>query len=165
MCKWKNNVIQNLLFYGKSMFCFNNSMHGKIRLFICSFILCLNLIFSLLSQTFGQHWTYRCESRYCLYQKLQKTAYSLSLNFFPIQFNLHLTGDIHAITAANNLVAAAIDARILHEATQSDKVNNCKHNVLISHRVVSLGFNIMIHQQLVSSCVIKEDCFWFYTSL
>uniref|UniRef100_A0A8C1TVU7 Monofunctional C1-tetrahydrofolate synthase, mitochondrial n=1 Tax=Cyprinus carpio TaxID=7962 RepID=A0A8C1TVU7_CYPCA len=62
-----------------------------------------------------------CESRYCLYQKLQKTAYSLSLNFFPIQFNLHLTGDIHAITAANNLVAAAIDARILHEATQSDK--------------------------------------------
>ncbi|XP_067338545.1 monofunctional C1-tetrahydrofolate synthase, mitochondrial isoform X1 [Channa argus] len=37
------------------------------------------------------------------------------------EFNLHLTGDIHAITAANNLVAAAIDARMLHEATQSDK--------------------------------------------
>ncbi|CAJ0930867.1 unnamed protein product [Ranitomeya imitator] len=37
------------------------------------------------------------------------------------QFNLHLTGDIHAITAANNLLAAAIDARILHENTQSDK--------------------------------------------
>ncbi|KAA0711486.1 C-1-tetrahydrofolate synthase, cytoplasmic [Triplophysa tibetana] len=37
------------------------------------------------------------------------------------EFNLHLTGDIHAITAANNLVAAAIDARIFHEATQSDK--------------------------------------------
>ncbi|KAG7275348.1 hypothetical protein CRUP_007904 [Coryphaenoides rupestris] len=36
-------------------------------------------------------------------------------------FNLHLTGDIHAITAANNLVAAAIDARMLHEATQTDK--------------------------------------------
>uniref|UniRef100_A0AAZ3QZ79 formate--tetrahydrofolate ligase n=1 Tax=Oncorhynchus tshawytscha TaxID=74940 RepID=A0AAZ3QZ79_ONCTS len=36
-------------------------------------------------------------------------------------FNLHLTGDIHAITAANNLVAAAIDARMLHEATQKDK--------------------------------------------
>ena len=27
-------------------------------------------------------------------------------------FNLHLTGDIHAITAANNLLAAAIDARM-----------------------------------------------------
>uniref|UniRef100_A0A8B9S2Y3 formate--tetrahydrofolate ligase n=1 Tax=Apteryx owenii TaxID=8824 RepID=A0A8B9S2Y3_APTOW len=37
------------------------------------------------------------------------------------EFNLHLTGDIHAIIAANNLLAAAIDARILHENTQSDK--------------------------------------------
>ncbi|XP_054154252.1 C-1-tetrahydrofolate synthase, cytoplasmic-like [Oppia nitens] len=36
------------------------------------------------------------------------------------EFNLHLTGDIHAITAANNLVSAAIDARIFHESTQSD---------------------------------------------
>src|SRR3546814_1808959 len=31
-----------------------------------------------------------------------------------------LTGDIHAITAANNLLAAAIDARIFHEASQPD---------------------------------------------
>ncbi|KAM0952858.1 putative formate--tetrahydrofolate ligase [Dioscorea sansibarensis] len=37
------------------------------------------------------------------------------------EFNLHLTGDIHAITAANNLLAAAIDTRIFHEASQSDK--------------------------------------------
>ncbi len=36
-------------------------------------------------------------------------------------FNLHLTGDIHAITASNNLLAAAIDARILHESTQTDE--------------------------------------------
>ncbi|KAJ4458795.1 putative Formate--tetrahydrofolate ligase [Paratrimastix pyriformis] len=37
--------------------------------------------------------------------------------------NLHLTGDIHAVTAANNLLAAAIDARILHEKeTPSDQV-------------------------------------------
>ncbi len=35
-------------------------------------------------------------------------------------FNLHLTGDIHAITAANNLLAAAIDARMFHEANQKD---------------------------------------------
>jgi len=35
-------------------------------------------------------------------------------------FNLHLTGDIHAITAANNLLAAAIDARMLHEREQPD---------------------------------------------
>ena len=38
------------------------------------------------------------------------------------EFNLHLTGDIHAITAANNLLAAQLDTRLLHEATQSDKV-------------------------------------------
>ncbi|KAI9027868.1 formate--tetrahydrofolate ligase-domain-containing protein [Hyaloraphidium curvatum] len=36
------------------------------------------------------------------------------------EFNLHLTGDIHAVTAANNLLAAAIDARMFHEATQKD---------------------------------------------
>ncbi len=35
-------------------------------------------------------------------------------------FNLHLTGDIHAVSAANNLLAAAIDARLLHERTQTD---------------------------------------------
>eukprot|EP00752_Nemacystus_decipiens_P017909 g16054.t1 len=37
------------------------------------------------------------------------------------EFNLHLTGDIHAITAANNLVAAAIDTRMFHENTQTDE--------------------------------------------
>ena len=36
------------------------------------------------------------------------------------EFNLHLTGDIHAITAANNLLAAAMDTRMYHEATQKD---------------------------------------------
>ncbi len=36
------------------------------------------------------------------------------------EFNLHLTGDIHAITAAHNLVAAAIDARMYHESRMSD---------------------------------------------
>ncbi|EHK96152.1 P-loop containing nucleoside triphosphate hydrolase [Glarea lozoyensis ATCC 20868] len=33
------------------------------------------------------------------------------------EFNLHLTGDIHAITAANNLLAAAIETRMFHENT------------------------------------------------
>ncbi|HSJ35865.1 MAG TPA: formate--tetrahydrofolate ligase [Acidimicrobiia bacterium] len=36
------------------------------------------------------------------------------------EFNLHMTGDIHAITAAHNLVAAAIDARWYHESRLSD---------------------------------------------
>ena len=37
------------------------------------------------------------------------------------EFNLHLTGDIHAITAANNLLAAAIDTRWFHESAQKDE--------------------------------------------
>ncbi|MCK5827751.1 formate--tetrahydrofolate ligase [Candidatus Bipolaricaulota bacterium] len=37
------------------------------------------------------------------------------------EFNLHLTGDMHAITAAHNLIAAALDARIMHERDFSDE--------------------------------------------
>jgi formyltetrahydrofolate synthetase len=37
------------------------------------------------------------------------------------EFNLHLTGDIHAITAANNLCAAAIETRMFHERTMTDE--------------------------------------------
>ncbi|HMU91900.1 MAG TPA: formate--tetrahydrofolate ligase [Anaerolineales bacterium] len=36
-------------------------------------------------------------------------------------FNLHLTGDIHAITASHNLVAAALDVRVMHEKEQDDE--------------------------------------------
>ncbi len=36
-------------------------------------------------------------------------------------FNLHLTGDIHAIGVAHNLVAAALDSRMFHESRQSDE--------------------------------------------
>ncbi len=37
------------------------------------------------------------------------------------EFNLHLTGDMHAITAAHNLIAAALDARLMHERDFSDE--------------------------------------------
>ena len=33
------------------------------------------------------------------------------------EFNMHLTGDIHAISAAQNLLCAAVDTRMFHEAT------------------------------------------------
>lgn len=36
------------------------------------------------------------------------------------EFNLHVTGDIHAISMANNLLAAALDTRMFHESTQKD---------------------------------------------
>jgi formate--tetrahydrofolate ligase len=37
------------------------------------------------------------------------------------EFNLHLTGDIHAIGASNNLCASAIETRMFHESQQTDK--------------------------------------------
>jgi formyltetrahydrofolate synthetase len=40
-------------------------------------------------------------------------------------FNLHLTGDIHAITASHNLVAAALDARVMHEKAGRRKTFQC----------------------------------------
>ncbi len=55
------------------------------------------------------------------------------------EFNLHLTGDIHAVTAAHNLGAAALDARIYHESRWSDayfeklgmkRLNVDVHNIL-----------------------------------
>lgn len=63
-------------------------------------------------------------------------------------FNLHLTGDIHAITAANNLISAAIDARAFHEATQSDTAlfsrlvpKNSGFNSMQLTRLAKLGIN------------------------
>ena len=38
------------------------------------------------------------------------------------EFNLHLGGDIHAVSISHNLLAAAIDARIMHEDRMSDEL-------------------------------------------
>ena len=67
-------------------------------------------------------------------------------------FNLHLTGDIHAITAAHNLVAAALDARVMHEKMQDDeklfnalcpldKKGNRKFSPTMLRRLKKLGIN------------------------
>jgi len=37
------------------------------------------------------------------------------------EFNLHLTSDVHAVSIANNLLSAAVDARIMHEDVLSDQ--------------------------------------------
>ncbi len=65
-------------------------------------------------------------------------------------FNLHLTGDIHAITAAHNLTAAALDARVMHEKQQDneklfnalcpvDKKGNRKFSPTMLRRLKKLG--------------------------
>ncbi|KAL9890228.1 C-1-tetrahydrofolate synthase, cytoplasmic-like [Glossina fuscipes fuscipes] len=80
--------------------CSNESGKGKVII--------RKIIFCIFYPTYYiQHLTY-----YIIY----------ILQVIPMEdFNLHLTGDIHAVTAANNLLAAQLDTRIFHESTQEDK--------------------------------------------
>jgi methylenetetrahydrofolate dehydrogenase (NADP+)/methenyltetrahydrofolate cyclohydrolase/formyltetrahydrofolate synthetase len=81
-----------------------------------------------LSQALGAHLGKRVLT--CIRQPSQGPTFGIKggaagggySQVIPMEdLNLHLTGDIHAITAANNLLAAAIDTRIFHEARQSDE--------------------------------------------
>src|SRR5512133_3726229 len=80
-----------------------------------------------LSQALGAHLNQRVIT--CIRQPSQGPTFGIKggaagggySQVIPMEdFNLPLTGDIHAITAAHNLCAAAIDARIFHEAQQPD---------------------------------------------
>jgi len=81
-----------------------------------------------LSQALGAHLGYRVMT--CIRQPSQGPTFGIKggaagggySQVIPMEdFNLHLTGDIHAITAANNLMAAGIDVRMFHEANTSDE--------------------------------------------
>jgi formyltetrahydrofolate synthetase len=81
-----------------------------------------------LSQALGAHLGKRVFT--CIRQPSQGPTFGIKggaagggySQVIPMEdFNLHLTGDIHAVTAANNLLAAAVDARIFHEAEQDDE--------------------------------------------
>ncbi len=81
-----------------------------------------------LSQALGAHLGYRVFT--CIRQPSQGPTFGIKggaagggySQVIPMEeFNLHLTGDLHAITAANNLMAAAIYARMLHESTSTDQ--------------------------------------------
>ena len=81
-----------------------------------------------LSQALGAHLGKRVFT--CIRQPSQGPTFGIKggaagggySQVIPMEdFNLHLTGDIHAITAANNLLAAAIDVRVFHESPQTDE--------------------------------------------
>ena len=81
-----------------------------------------------LSQALGSHLNQKVIT--CIRQPSQGPTFGIKggaagggySQVIPMEdFNLHLTGDIHAITAANNLLAAAIDTRVFHETRQSDE--------------------------------------------
>jgi formyltetrahydrofolate synthetase len=59
-------------------------------------------------------------------------------------FNLHLTGDIHAITVAHNLVAAALDTRMFHESRQSDEALKRRGVTRIDFDVDSITWNRVV---------------------
>lgn len=80
-----------------------------------------------LSQALGAHLGKRVFT--CIRQPSQGPTFGIKggaagggySQVIPMEdFNLHLTGDIHAITAAHNLCAAALDARVMHESLQDD---------------------------------------------
>ncbi len=69
------------------------------------------------------------------------------------EFNLHLTGDIHAVGVAHNLCAAAIDARLYHESRWSEsyfeKIGLHKLNIdpysITWNRVVDMNDRALRH--------------------
>jgi formate--tetrahydrofolate ligase len=71
-------------------------------------------------------------------------------------FNLHLTGDIHAITAANNLLAAAIDARILHEREIKDD-NELFDRLCPPSKSGSRSFTPVMRRRLIKLGIGKDD--------
>lgn len=80
-----------------------------------------------LSQALGAHLNQKVFT--CIRQPSQGPTFGIKggaagggySQIIPMEeFNLHLTGDLHAITAANNLLAAAIDTRMHHESYQTD---------------------------------------------
>ena len=81
-----------------------------------------------LSQALGAHLGKRVFT--CIRQPSQGPTFGIKggaagggySQVIPMEdFNLHLTGDIHAITAAHNLCAAALDTRMFHESMQDDE--------------------------------------------
>jgi methylenetetrahydrofolate dehydrogenase (NADP+)/methenyltetrahydrofolate cyclohydrolase/formyltetrahydrofolate synthetase len=80
-----------------------------------------------LAQAFSAHFGRKCIA--CIRQPSQGPVFGIKggaagggySQVIPMEeFNLHGTGDIHAVGAANNLLAAAIDTRIFHEKSQND---------------------------------------------
>ena len=70
------------------------------------------------------------------------------------EFNLHLTGDIHAISAANNLLAAAIETRMFHEATQSD---NALYKRLVPAKKGKRDFQQIMYRRLKKLGIEKTN--------
>jgi formyltetrahydrofolate synthetase len=115
-----------------------------------------------LSQALGAHLGQRVFT--CIRQPSQGPTFGIKggaagggySQVIPMEdFNLHLTGDIHAITAANNLLAAAIDARMFHEAHQSDET--LFDRLLPTDKSGKRTFPVGMRERLVKLGITAED--------
>jgi len=70
------------------------------------------------------------------------------------EMNLHLTGDLHAITASNNLLSAAIEARMFHESTQKD---GALFNRLVPEKKGKREFCAIQFRRLTKLGITKTD--------
>ncbi|KMU87725.1 C-1-tetrahydrofolate synthase [Coccidioides immitis H538.4] len=82
------------------------------------------------------------------------------------EFNLHLTGDIHAITAANNLLADALETRMFHESTQSGIHHNVpgltetkRESAIMSEteEAGQTGFDISVASECMAILALSND--------
>ncbi|MEZ4770970.1 MAG: formate--tetrahydrofolate ligase [Caldilineales bacterium] len=123
-----------------------------------------------LSQALGAHLGKRVFT--CIRQPSQGPTFSIKggaagggySQAVPMEdFNLHLTGDIHAVTAANNLLAAAIDTRILHERNYGERFEkvtglkplNIDPYTITWNRVVDINDRVM--RKIVVGLGGKQD--------
>lgn len=128
----------------------NSLQVSKIKLFLSSLATTIGL-----AQALGATLGKKCFA--CIRQPSQGPTFGIKggaagggyAQVVPMEeFNLHLTGDIHAVTAANNLLAAAIDTRLFHEDSQSDEAlfrrlcpNNKDFSAVMKRRLVKLGID------------------------
>jgi len=62
--------------------------------------------------------------------------------------NLHFTGDIHAVSTANNLLAAMIDNEVFHPTFRRKNPNNIDPNTISWRRVVDLNDSAMTNVKI-----------------
>jgi len=73
------------------------------------------------------------------------------------EFNLHLTGDIHAITAANNLLAAAIETRMFHESRPKNDDQFLFDRLCPPNKNGERTFSPVMKRRLAKLGITKDD--------
>jgi methylenetetrahydrofolate dehydrogenase (NADP+)/methenyltetrahydrofolate cyclohydrolase/formyltetrahydrofolate synthetase/formate--tetrahydrofolate ligase len=123
-----------------------------------------------LSQALGAHLKKKVFT--CVRQPSQGPTFSIKggaagggySQVVPMEdFNLHLTGDTHAVSAAHNLLAAAIDARLMHERNYGARFKEITGLDLLNINPYSITWNRVMDtndralRQIVVGLGTKDD--------